>query len=37
MIKKYLEAINNGAVPDMMDTWGFIKQEKAHQAANTVK
>lgn len=25
MCKKFLDAINNGAVPDLLDTWGYIK------------
>jgi len=29
MCKKFLSAINSGAVPDLKDTWGYIKEEKA--------
>ena len=25
MIKRYLQAINNNALPDLLDTWGYIK------------
>ena len=28
VVKKYLTAINNGAVPNIVDTWTFIKEEK---------
>lgn len=37
MCKKFLDAINTGAVPDMLDTWGYIKEEKARQVTEVVK
>jgi hypothetical protein len=37
MCKKFLDAINTGAVPDMLDTWGYIKEEKARQVAELVR
>ena len=36
MCKKFLDAINTGAVPDMLDTWGYIKEEKARQVTEVV-
>ena len=32
VVKKYLSAINNGAVPNIIDTWTFIKDEKRREA-----
>jgi hypothetical protein len=32
VIQKYLSALNNGAVPNMHDTWTFIKEEKSREA-----
>lgn len=31
MCKRFLSAINTGAVPNLMDTWGYIREEKARQ------
>lgn len=33
MVKKYLAAINEGKVPNIGDTWTFIKEEKARQVS----
>lgn len=33
MVKRYLKAINEGSVPNLMDTWAFIKEEKGRQVA----
>ena len=33
MISKYLRAINEGQMPDLADTWTFIRDEKARAAA----
>ena len=32
VVKKYLAAINNGAVPNIIDIWTFIKEEKRREA-----
>jgi hypothetical protein len=32
VVQKYLYAINTGAVPNMVDTWTFIKEEKSREA-----
>lgn len=32
VVQKYLTAINSGAVPNMVDTWTFIKEEKCREA-----
>lgn len=32
VVQKYLNAINTGAVPNMVDTWSFIKEEKCREA-----
>jgi len=37
MIKKYLTAINAGQVPNLTDTWTFIRTEKARLIAETVR
>lgn len=37
MISKYLTAINAGQVPNLMDTWGFIRSEKARAAVEQVR
>jgi len=37
MIKKYLTAINAGQVPNLTDTWTFIRIEKARLIAETVR
>lgn len=34
MVKKYLHAINQGKVPNLTDTWTFIKEEKARQISS---
>jgi len=31
MINKYLSAINCGEMPNLLDTWSYIRQEKAMQ------
>ena len=33
MVKRYLKAINEGKVPNINDTWTFIKEEKARQVS----
>jgi hypothetical protein len=33
MVKRYLSAINEGKVPNINDTWSFIKEEKARQVS----
>ena len=37
VVKKYLTAINNGAVPNIVDTWTFIKEEKRREAIEEIK
>lgn len=37
MIKRYLEAINNNAIPDILDTWGYIKQAKEYSASEQLQ
>jgi hypothetical protein len=37
MCRKFLAAINTGAVPDLLDTWGYIKEEKARQVVELVR
>lgn len=37
MCKRFLAAINGGAVPNLLDTWGYIKEEKARQAVEQVR
>ena len=32
VVQKYIAAINSGAVPNMVDTWTFIKEEKSREA-----
>lgn len=34
MIQKYLIAINEGKVPNITDTWTFIKEEKTRQISS---
>lgn len=35
MIKKYLNAMNAGQMPDLADTWTYIRAEKARAAFET--
>lgn len=37
VVHKYLAAINTGAVPDMVDTWTFIKEEKSRMAMEEIR
>jgi hypothetical protein len=37
VVQKYLAAINTGAVPDMVDTWTFIKEEKGRRAMEEIR
>lgn len=37
MIGKYLNAINEGQMPDLADTWTFIREQKARAAAEEAK
>jgi hypothetical protein len=37
MCRRFLTAINSGAVPDLKDTWGYIREEKARQVVEHVK
>ena len=32
VVDRYVAAINDGAVPNMVDTWTFIKEEKCRKA-----
>lgn len=36
IVQKYLSAINTGAVPNMVDTWTFIKEEKCREALEEI-
>jgi hypothetical protein len=36
MVQRYLHAINEGKVPNIMDTWTFIKDEKARQISEEI-
>jgi hypothetical protein len=37
MVKKYLTAINAGQVPNLSDTWTFIRTEKARFVTEIVR
>ena len=37
VIKKYLTAINQGVIPNIVDTWTFIKEEKRREAVDEIK
>jgi hypothetical protein len=37
MVKRYLEALNSGRMPNIMDTWSFIREEKARQVAEHLR
>lgn len=37
VVQKYLNAINTGAVPNMVDTWTFIKEEKCREALEEIR
>jgi hypothetical protein len=37
MCKKYLNAINNGGIPNLMDTWSYIKEERAREIVEQVR
>lgn len=37
MIEKYLAAINANQMPNLMDTWSFIRAEKARVAVEMVR
>lgn len=37
MCKRFLSAINSGAVPDLKDTWGYIREEKAREVVEQVR
>ena len=37
VVQKYLAAINSGAVPNMIDTWSFIKEEKCREALEEIR
>lgn len=34
MVKKFIQAINQGKVPNITDTWTFIKEEKINQVSS---
>lgn len=37
VVQKYISAINSGAVPSMIDTWTFIKEQKCREAMEDIK
>jgi hypothetical protein len=37
MVKKYVGAINAGQVPNLMDTWSFIRAEKSRIAQDNAR
>ena len=37
VIKNYLNAINKGAIPNIVDTWTYIKEEKRRSALEEIK
>ena len=37
VIRNYLHAINKGAIPNIVDTWTFIKEEKRRSALEEIR